>query len=515
MSAMRRLLVLVAVMLAWAAPARADDISASGRGVVRIVTIAVVGDEVVGFGHGSGFAVAPNRVVTNWHVVDLANRYPDNVVIGVVPSEGDRSYQGHLIAVDQQRDLALIEFTGVRLSPLTLFSGTVQDGDSLVALGYPGNVDLATARSAADFITPQSPVRSQGGFAGMRKLSGIDVLLHTAGIARGNSGGPLLDRCGRVLGVNSAETNNESGDSSFAFAIAGNELRAFLDKAKQHYTAIALPCTSIEEQMAHDRTADEQARAQAEEQQRQDAAKAAAQREDVLTQARASNESARENFMAGAAVLLVLGGLCLGGAGLLASRGRQREAVWVAVGGGVLFAGAVALFLSRPHFDESKIVPVPDASPGAALPPQAALGRMACTLVPERSRVTVSSTDVVQLDVGPDGCINTRTQYAEDGTHWQRILVPAQEQTVSVLDFDPASSTYTNTRYLLSAEQMTHARELRTGVQLKVCSSDQAARGNLATQQQSIRASLPPMYNEKLVYHCAPAPDSGPLPAAK
>ena len=59
-----------------ATPALADDISATGRGVVRIVTIAVVDKEVVGFGHGSGFAVAPNRVVTNAHVVDLAKRYP-------------------------------------------------------------------------------------------------------------------------------------------------------------------------------------------------------------------------------------------------------------------------------------------------------------------------------------------------------------------------------------------------------------------------------------------------------
>lgn len=503
---MRRLLLLLTVMLAWIVPARADDISASGRGVVRIVTIAVVGDEVVGFGHGSGFAVAPNRVVTNWHVVDLANRYPDNVVIGVVPSEGDRSYQGHLVAVDQDRDLALIEFTGVRLAPLTLFSGTVADGDSLVALGYPGNVDLATAKSAADFITPQSPVRSQGIFSGMRKLSGVSVLLHTASIARGNSGGPLLDRCGRVLGVNSAETNNDSGDSSFAFAIAGTELRAFLDEHKQPYTSVAVPCTSVEEQMAQDRNADEQARAQADATARQVAEKAAAERQDVLAQARANNEATRENFMAGAAVLLVLGGLCVGAAGMLVSRGRQREAIWVAVGGGVLFAGAVALFLSRPHFDESKVVPVPETSTSAPVPPQAAMGKMACTIVPERSRVTVSSTDVVALDVGADGCINGRTQYAEDGTHWQRILVPTQEQTVSVLDYDPATQTYTNTRYLLSAEQMTRARQLRTGVPLKTCSSDQAARGQLATQQQSIRASLPQVYNEKLVYHCGPAP---------
>jgi S1-C subfamily serine protease len=501
---MRRLLVLLAIFLAWAAPARADDITASARGVVRIVTIAVVGDEVVGFGHGSGFAVAPNRVITNYHVVELATRYPDNVVIGVVPSEGDKSYQGKLIAWDQDRDLALIEFTGVRLPPLTLYSGSVSEGEALIALGYPGNVDQATARNAADFITPQSPVRSQGNFSGLRKLSGTNVLLHTAGIARGNSGGPLLDRCGRVLGVNQAVTNGESGDSNFAFAVAQNELAAFLDAHKQKYTRVDVPCTSIEDQLAHDRTAAEQAQAAAEEQARTAAAQAAVERQDALEQARNNNEKTRENFIFIAMTLLVLGGLCIGGAGILYTRDRQREAIWVAAGGGVLFVGAVALFLSRPDFDESKIVPV--AGPTAAVAEQTApQGKLVCTLVPDRSRVTVSNNPQVELDIGADGCINGKTQYAENGKGWMRILVPDQEQTVSVLEYDPGSSSYINTRYLLSAEQMTRARQLRSQVQLKTCSSDQAARGNLATQQQQIRAALPPVYNEKLVYHCGAA----------
>ena len=503
----RRWLVLVMLMLApllASAPARADDISASGRGVVRVVVIAVVGDEVVGFSHGSGFAVAPNRIVTNAHVVDLAQRYPDNVVIGVVPSEGSKSYQGHVIAYDADRDLALIEFTGTRLPPLTLYKGNAQEGESLTALGYPGNVDVATAQSAKDFINPQSPVRSQGGFAGMRSLRGTSMLLHTANIARGNSGGPLLDRCGRVLGVNAAITNSEAGDSTFAFAIAGSELGAFLTGAKQPFQAVAAPCTSVEERMAQDRNADEQARVAAEEQARQNATRTAAERQDALNQARANNESTRENFMAGAAVLLVLGGLCLGGAGLLLSRERKREAIWVAVGGGLLFVGAIALFFSRPGFDATKIIAV-DTSAEASLPEVSALGKMVCTLDEKRSRVTVSTVDTVNLDVGADGCINGRTQYAEDSNHWLRILVPDQEQTVSVLDYDPTRHTYTNTRYLLSAEQMTRARQLRTQVTLKACSADQAARGNLATRQQEIRAALPPVYNEKLVYNCATA----------
>ena len=92
---MRRLILSLLALL-WAGPVFADDIGAAGRGVVRVVTIAVVDGQVVGFGHGSGVAVAPNRIVTNAHVMELADRYPDNVVIGVVPSEGAKSYQGRV-----------------------------------------------------------------------------------------------------------------------------------------------------------------------------------------------------------------------------------------------------------------------------------------------------------------------------------------------------------------------------------------------------------------------------------
>lgn len=508
---MTRIFLFLAMMLVGSAPARADDISAAARGVVRIVTVAMDGEEVVGFGHGSGFAVAPNRVVTNAHVVELAAQYPDNVVIGVVPSEGERSVQGRLIAVDPARDLALIEFGEVRLSPLALYSGPVEDGEALVSLGYPGNVDLAVARSAADFIRPLSPVRSQGNYAGLRSLGGTQVLLHTAGIARGNSGGPLLDRCGRVIGVNSAITRADDGDAGFGFAIADAELLAFLREAGQSVQSVGTPCTSIEAQLASERDADARTAAADAAAARDAAEKAAAARAAAIEQARDANERTRENFLGIAALLLVIGALAVGGAGLLYQRGKPREAMWAGGGGAALMLAAILVFLLRPAFDPERAEArarsaAPTASPTTAgVDPRAAIGKLTCTIDPARSRVTVSATDDVALDWGRDGCVNGRTQYAEAGRRWARILVPDAEQTVSLLEFDPASRTYTNTRYLLSAAQMGQARALRKEVQLKQCSADQAARAALAGQQSAIRAALPQLPNERLVYRCKPA----------
>lgn len=493
------------------APARADDISAAARGVVRVVTIASAEGEVVGFGHGSGFAVSPNRIVTNAHVVELAARYPDNVVIGVVPSEGDKSYQGKLIAYDAQRDLALIEFTGTRLPPLTFFPGAAIDGEAVIALGYPGNVDVATAQSAADFIKPLGPVRSQGGFAGTRTLTGVNVLLHTASIARGNSGGPLLDICGRVIGANSAITKAEEGDSSFGFAVADSEIAAFLKEAKQPFAQTSAPCVSADERLrqgqdaqlrsAEARAADAQATA----------AREALQRGIALDKARLAAERKRENVIAIAGVLLVLGALAVGGAGILESRRRRQGAIWAVAGGVVLIVAAAVVFLTRPYGEVTLAPPAPDASPSPVV--EASFGKMLCQIAPDRSRINLSNPADVIIDWQPDGCMNGRTQYAENGAKWERILVPNDEQTVSVLEYDLATRSYSESRYLLTAAQMRKARALRGAVKQKACTPSEAERQLLSRQQTAIRDALPARPDEWLVFDCAPAPAGAPAAA--
>jgi len=469
-----------------------------------VVTIAMVDDEVVGFGHGSGFVVAPNRIITNAHVVELAKRYPDNVVIGVVPSEGSKSYQGKVIAFDAARDLALIEFTGTRLPTVALYTGPVEEGAAVTALGYPGNVDLATAKSAVDYIHPLSPIRSEGVFSGRRVMSGVEVLLHTANIARGNSGGPLLDPCGRVIGVNSAITRGEEGDSSFGFAISDTELKAFLTAAKQSVAAVGTPCTSILDRIKQDSDAEAKANADAEAVKHDAAAKAQIAHEEALAKARDEAERNRENIIALAAVLLVAGALALGGGGLLEVRGQRRWAIWAASGGGMLLIASAVVFFTRPEGEV--VLPVSTATPAApAVSSTAALGKMVCTVVPGKSRVVSSSIQDVALDWGTAGCMNSRTQYAENGSKWDRVLVPAEDQTVSVLEFDPATRTYTNMRYFLTADQMTAVREIRSQVTLKACSPDESARVALSTQQSAIRTALPAYPNEKIVYSCRAA----------
>jgi len=506
---LRRLLLLCALtLLALAGPARADDISVAGRSVVRVVVVAFNEDgEVAGFGHGSGFAVGPNRIVTNAHVVAQARE--GNAAIGVVPAEGAKATRARIVAMDPARDLALLEIEEGSLTPIPLYVGPLDDGTQIAALGYPGNVDLATARSADDYITPLPATRSVGIFSNVRPINGITTLLHTANIARGHSGGPLLDQCGRVLGVNTLITRNESGDAPFAFAVANREVVAFLRAARQPFQAATTECVSMSDRLRQD-----QERIAAEQRAREVAAAAEALKSrDARERSLLETQEVRETRLALAVLLLVLSLLSFGGGGILLVKDKAKPAKILGGAGAGLLLLAVIAFVSRPSLVAAEAARPDAADKGQPVQPDRFVGRNQCRLVPERSRVTVSSTGDVPLDWAASGCVNARTQYALNGEVWTRILVPNDEQTVSVAQFRPSDGEYVVTRYSLDAPAMTRVRALRRDVEVKACTGDAEARTVLADQQREITAVLPNLPNERLVYRCENQGPTPPQPA--
>lgn len=494
-------LLLLAVALLIPGAARADDIAAAGRGVVRVVVVAIEDDEIVDFGHGSGFAVAPNRILTNAHVVQLAAQYPQMTAIGVVPSEGSRSYPARIVAIDPRRDLALLEMERGSVPPVPLYTGPLADGAAVAALGYPGNVDLATAGGMEDYITPLPPTRSVGIFSNVRQINGVTTLLHTAAIARGHSGGPLLDPCGRVLGVNTLITRQEAGDSPFFFAVANRELAAFLRESGQPFRTVSTECVSMSdrERQERERLAAELRAQAAEAEGRRRAESAEMQRALVRI------EEARETRLGIAVLLLVLALVAFGGAGIMLVKDRPRPAAALAGMAALLLAGAAFAFFTRPSRADAAASSAPAAEEETPAGPALAASNV-CRLDPERSRITVSATEEVALDWSQEGCVNARTQYAPTGEAWTRILVPGEEQTVTVAEILPRRGEYVVSRYLLGAEAMERARALRRAVELKACTADEEARIQLAEQQRQIREVLPDRPNERLVYRCEPAP---------
>src|SRR3546814_16347143 len=85
-------------------------------------------------------------MLTNAHVVELT-REEKSIVIGVIPSEGTKSYGGKVIAYSPGNDLALIQLEEGSIPTDTFYSGAVQAGQPVTAIGYPGTVDRADRKS--------------------------------------------------------------------------------------------------------------------------------------------------------------------------------------------------------------------------------------------------------------------------------------------------------------------------------------------------------------------------------
>lgn len=509
------LAALLAPALAWAEPA---DIDAAARGVVRVVIIGSDdGEELFPVSHGTGFAVTPTMIVTNAHVVRDAMNDPD-LRIGIVPAGGAEPVYGQLVSVNARNDLALVRLTGdLRLPPLALASGPVPDSGEVTSVGYPMNVDRAQGLEIADLFRSQPPVKSRGFVSGTRPSRQFDTILHTAPIARGNSGGPLLDGCGRVLGVNSFGADNESGDAEFFFAVSGRELLPFLKANDVSPRLNDLPCRSLADLDAAEQDRIEREQMEARQSLAQRSEETRQRRERALVKAQLSVAQDREDRMALAFVLMLAAfGLALWA---WSQRERldpdavhaeqQRRRVSIAFGAaGFLVVVALIAYLTRPGLDEIDrrvAAEMQDdvSDSGSALPGEEA-GDLAlvCKLVPERSRVTSGDTADIALDWTAGGCVNARTQYGYASGNWSRVFVPNSEDAVSVNSFDPDRQTFRTERYLLSRSAMNEARTARGKYEAPKCGVEGAA-AKLGDLQGEVLGQLPAQPNERLVYECS------------
>ncbi|NKB16359.1 MAG: trypsin-like peptidase domain-containing protein [Sphingomonadales bacterium] len=157
---------------------------------MRVVIIGEDGGEQAPISHGTGFAVSATRIVTNAHVVSEALQ-DDTLRIGIVPSEGAGGAFARVVAVSPRNDLALLEIAsgGLRLPALTLAGGANANLGEVSAVGYPMNVDLAQGLDIGDIFRAPTASESRGFLSGERPSRQFDTILHTAPIARGNSGG--------------------------------------------------------------------------------------------------------------------------------------------------------------------------------------------------------------------------------------------------------------------------------------------------------------------------------------
>ena len=190
-------------------PADPDSIEALMRKVrPSLVTVLQVGRDGGDRGIGAGFVVAEDGlIVTNLHVTGEGRRIRVRLVDGSEPK---------VIAMhawDRKFDLAVLRVDADGLQPLELAdSDDVRQGVETLALGNPEGLEFSVTR---------------GVISGLRDVNGVDMIQAAVPIERGNSGGPLMDRFGKVLGVitlKSALTEN------LGFAMPVGNVRGLLEK---------------------------------------------------------------------------------------------------------------------------------------------------------------------------------------------------------------------------------------------------------------------------------------------
>ncbi|MEO0641791.1 MAG: hypothetical protein AAFY47_00030 [Pseudomonadota bacterium] len=329
--------------------------------------------------------------------------------------------------------------------------------------------------------------------------------------------------------MNSFGADSDGSDAEFYFAVSLRELLPFLRDNGIEPITNALPCRSIDELNAAELARFEAQRAEARERIAAREARLRESREDARLQALLEISEARDNALALALVLLLVGSL----AAWVAARLRRRATanasnegsspqssipqgpeprVIVAAGlSGACFIAMALVWVTRPGFSELEdrvaalLGDMPDEAPEEAQPPSlAGDGTLICTFAPERSRVTGARTDDVEFDWAADGCVNGRTQYGLVNGIWTRAFVPDDEAAVSINTYDPQSRTFRTDRYLLGRAAMENAREIRSAYTPPACGVTDAARV-LGEQQSAILAALPARPNERLVYSCEAA----------
>lgn len=166
---------------------------------------------------GTGFALKEGYIATNYHVIDDAK----SITIQGINGDFNRSYTATVVGSDKINDLALLKisdpsFQGFGTIPYSIATTTAEVGEDIFVLGYP-----LTSTMGDEIKLTTGIISSKTGFQG-------DVALYqiSAPIQPGNSGGPLFDKKGNIIGVVSAK---HAGAENVGYAIKSNYLRNLIE----------------------------------------------------------------------------------------------------------------------------------------------------------------------------------------------------------------------------------------------------------------------------------------------
>ena len=169
-------------------------------------------------GHGSGFVVAPGVIATNYHVVEPNQRGGLTVRFPSARGEPRGGRQARYIHGNKNRDLAFLAYDG-KHPPLPLAADyRFRSGQEIIIIGSPGVGNVEMIQNAV----------TRGLMSTMLNEGDLTLFQLDASVNPGNSGGPVFDESGNVVGVVTAKAKREE---RLSFCVSVNTLRDELRRA--------------------------------------------------------------------------------------------------------------------------------------------------------------------------------------------------------------------------------------------------------------------------------------------
>ncbi len=170
---------------------------------------------------GSGFVVSDDGyVLTNFHVVQGAQEV-------TVRFLDRREFKAEIVGTDELSDIALLKISSDNFTPVKIGdSDNMEQGDGVIAIGSPYNFDFSVTFGIIS-------ATGRGTSTGQGIGDYVPYIQTDAAVNRGNSGGPLFNLKGEVIGINSQIYSRSGGNEGLAFAIPINVAMEVVDQIKE------------------------------------------------------------------------------------------------------------------------------------------------------------------------------------------------------------------------------------------------------------------------------------------
>jgi S1-C subfamily serine protease len=189
-------------------------------------TLKIQGYGCGGIVFGSGFPVGPGMVLTNAHVVAGTQGT-------MVRTPNGRGLSARVVLFDPERDVAILYVPRLALAPLN--EAGAHHGTEGAAIGYPGGGNEQVAPAVVN-----GQVRAEGRDIYGQNLVVRSIWMLQAHVLPGNSGGPLVDLDGNVVGVIFAASTSQEGQ---AYALTDTEVQPDIDQAQGRTEPVQVgPC---------------------------------------------------------------------------------------------------------------------------------------------------------------------------------------------------------------------------------------------------------------------------------